>query len=83
MHMKYMLLGVIMEFKTVSMLGGIVMVISLAVMSTTILISFPYANHFSIIQQAIAHIGTIIFAGVFKVGYVAYIVGRYERNLAI
>lgn len=81
--MKYMLRGVIMEFKTVSMLGGIVMVISLAVMSTTILISFPYANHFSIIQQAIAHIGTIIFAGVFKVGYVAYIVGRYERNLAI
>ena len=40
-----MLRGVIMEFKTVSMLGGIVMVISLAVMSTTILISFPYANH--------------------------------------
>ena len=72
-----------MEFKTVSMLGKIVMVVSLAVMSTTILISFPYASHFSIIQQAIAHIGTIIFAGIFKVGYVSYIVGRYERNLAI
>ncbi|BCL73061.1 conserved hypothetical protein [Vibrio nigripulchritudo MADA3029] len=71
-----------MDFKRVSEIGGTVMIVSLLIMTATLLISFPYANHFSIIQQAIAHIGTIIFAGVFKVGYVAYIVGRYERNLS-
>ncbi|MDD1780201.1 hypothetical protein LRP49_03210 [Enterovibrio sp. ZSDZ35] len=71
-----------MNFKQISGIGGAAMILSSAVMTATILISFPYAEHFTIIEQAIAHIGTIIFAGVFKVGYVTYIVGRYERDLS-
>jgi cbb3-type cytochrome oxidase subunit 3 len=45
------------------------------------MISFPFAEHFTIVQQAVAHIFTIVMAGVFKVGYVAFIVGKYERKL--
>ncbi|SKA63838.1 hypothetical protein [Enterovibrio nigricans] len=71
-----------MDFKQISVVGGAAMIISSAVMTATILISFPYADQFSIVEQAIAHIGTIVFAGVFKVGYVTYIVGRYERKLS-
>ncbi|PSW21182.1 hypothetical protein C9I98_04315 [Photobacterium sanctipauli] len=70
-------------FKKVSMLGGSVMLISLSILITSLLISFPLADHFTIIQQAIAHITTIVIAGVFKVGYVIFIVGRYERGLSI
>ncbi|MEZ8093023.1 hypothetical protein [Photobacterium swingsii] len=69
-------------FKIASLIGGIIMVLSLIILTSSLLISFPFADNFTIYQQAIAHVTTIVIAGVFKVGYVIFIVGRYERGLA-
>ncbi len=69
------------KFKNVSIAGGLVMILSAMVFTSTLLISFPFAEAFSIMQQAIAHIMTIVFAGVFKVGYVVFAIGRHERQL--
>lgn len=71
------------NFAKVTKVGAMTMIGSALMMTLSIMISFPLAENFSIIQQAVAHIGTIVFAGLFKVGYVTYIVGRKERNLDI
>lgn len=67
------------DFKKVSLIGGVLMLLSAVLMVDSLLVSFPFAADFSIIHQAIAHILAIVLAGVFKVGYVTYIV--YERRL--
>lgn len=69
------------KFKKVSQWGAVLMTLSVLILATSLLVSFPFASHFSITTQVVAHIVTIIIAGVLKVGYVAYIVGKYERNL--
>ncbi|MEZ8083392.1 hypothetical protein [Enterovibrio norvegicus] len=69
------------DFKKVTQVGGVLMFLSAIMMAGSLLVSFPFADAFSIIHQTIAHIMTIVLAGVFKVGYVTYIVGRYERKL--
>ncbi|GEM79148.1 hypothetical protein [Vibrio superstes] len=71
-----------MDFKKVTQIGGIILIFSALVMVISILVSFPFASHFSIGTQIAAHIVTILTAGVLKVGYVAFIVGKYERGLA-
>ncbi|MBE1275604.1 hypothetical protein [Enterovibrio baiacu] len=69
------------DFKRVTQVGGVLMFLSALMMIGSLLVSFPFADAFSITHQTIAHIMTIVLAGVFKVGYVTYIVGRYERKL--
>jgi hypothetical protein len=69
-------------FEKVTTIGLIVMICSISIFTSTLLISFPFAEHFSIMQQALAHIMTIVFAGVFKVGYVVFAIGRHERKLS-
>ncbi len=69
------------DFRKVTKVGACIMAASFSLMLCTILISFPLAHKFSLIQQAIAHVLTIVLAGFFKVGYVAFIVGKYERKL--
>jgi len=39
------------------------------------LISFPFEQYFTIGSQIVAHISTIIFAAVIKIGYVVRCVG--------
>ena len=69
------------NFRKVTKVGACIMATSFSLMIFTILISFPFAHHFSLLQQAIAHVLTIILAGFLKVGYVAFIIGKYERKL--
>lgn len=58
-------------------IGNWLMIISLLVVFSSLLISFGYENHFTIPQQIVAHISTIIFAGAFKLGYVIRCVGLH------
>ncbi len=69
------------NFKRVSQLGIVLMIFASISMILSFLVSFPLAGYFTLMQQAIAHILTIVLAGVLKVGYVIYIIGRYERRL--
>ena len=54
------------------------LVISLLAFISCILISYPYAEHFSMPVQIGGHILTIIFAGVFKVSVVALMAATKE-----
>lgn len=56
------------------------LVISLLAFIGCILISYPYAEHFSMPVQIGGHILTIIFAGIFKVSVVALMAATKELN---
>jgi len=71
------------DLKLLSQLGMLVLVLSTIAMAVSLLISFVYQDHFTLGGQIIAHIVTIVAAGTLKLGYVAYIAGRYQRGLAI
>ncbi|MPW29543.1 hypothetical protein F9L16_11085 [Agarivorans sp. B2Z047] len=58
--------------------GNWLMLVSLLVIISSIIISYPLAQAFSIPMQITAHISTIVFAGVLKVGYVLRCVGFNE-----
>lgn len=55
-----------------------ILVISFAAFITCLLISYPYAESFSIPVQVAAHILTIVFAGSFKVAVVALMAATKE-----
>ena len=57
--------------------GNWSMVLSFLIASTCILITFQFDHMFSISVQITAHIATIIFAGLFKIGYVVRCVGLH------
>mgnify|MGYP000583493886 CR=1 FL=1 len=58
-------------------LGNVLMLISFIVCAISILATFKYDNLVSIQLQIVAHICTIIFAGLFKLGYVIRCVGQH------
>ncbi|WP_163132693.1 hypothetical protein [Agarivorans sp. Alg241-V36] len=58
--------------------GNWLMLVSLVVIISSIIISYPLAQAFSMPMQITAHISTIVFAGVLKVGYVLRCVGFNE-----
>jgi len=66
-----------MNFRRCVRIGNIMMIISLLVCAISILTTFKYDNLFSIQVQIFAHISTIIFAGLFKLGYVIRCVGQH------
>ena len=57
-----------------------VLAFSLIAFISCILISYPYADSFSIPVQVGAHIFTIVFAGSFKVAVVALMAATKELN---
>ena len=71
------------NFKRISDAGLWVLWLSAAAMVVSLLISFVFYHQFSLTAQIISHIVTIVAAGTLKLGYVAYIAGRYQRGLAI
>ena len=58
------------NFHKTLVIGNWLLVVSLTVLVCSIAISFFFEQHFSMFVQVIAHLATIIFAGVLKVGYV-------------
>ena len=57
--------------------GNFLIASGLFVMTICILVSFIFDQNFSLTSQVIAHIGTIIFAAVVKVGYVVRCIGAH------
>jgi hypothetical protein len=58
------------------------LVISFTLLITCLLISYPYAEQFSLPAQISAHILTIVFAGTFKVAVVVLMAASKELKLA-
>ncbi|MEW6995089.1 hypothetical protein AADZ84_12575 [Colwelliaceae bacterium MEBiC 14330] len=57
-------------FQKCLVIGNYLMVISFLVVLSSIAITFAYDESFSISSQIVAHIATIVFAGLLKIGYV-------------
>lgn len=55
--------------------GNWTMIVSLFITCTCLLMTFGFDESFSITTQIAAHISTIIFAALFKIGYVIRCVG--------
>ncbi|MBO9490920.1 hypothetical protein J7384_11175 [Endozoicomonas sp. G2_1] len=58
-------------------IGNQLMICSLVIVTLCLLISFGFEQYFTLAQQVAAHISTIVFAGLFKLGYVVRCVGLH------
>ncbi len=59
-----------LNFQKCLLLGNYLMIISLVIVTSSIFMTFAYDQHFTIPEQVSAHIATIVFAGLLKIGYV-------------
>jgi hypothetical protein len=57
-------------FQKCLVIGNYLMLISFLVVLSSICITFVYDESFSISSQIVAHIATIVFAALLKIGYV-------------
>tara|TARA_E500000075_G_C6918969_1_gene283104 strand:- start:494 stop:781 length:288 start_codon:yes stop_codon:yes gene_type:complete len=64
-------------FRTLLFTANTVLGISGICMVVSILISYPYAEHFSMQVQISAHISTIVVAAILKVSYVLCCVAQH------
>ncbi len=55
--------------------GNYLMITALSVVLASICVSYIFNDHFGLTSQVLAHISTLIFAGVVKVGYIIRCVG--------
>ena len=58
-------------------LGNWLMIFSLLIVAISISINFAFESHFEISSQIVAHIATIIFAAILKIGYVVRCIGLH------
>jgi len=57
-------------FQKCLVIGNYLMMVSMLIVASCVFITFAYDQHFTISVQVFAHIATIIFAGLLKIGYV-------------
>lgn len=57
-------------FQKCLVIGNYLMLMSFLIVTTSLFITFAYDENFTISAQVLAHIATIIFAGLLKIGYV-------------
>ncbi len=57
-------------FQKCLVIGNYLMLLSLSIVITSVFITFGYDEYFTISAQVSAHIATIVFAGLLKIGYV-------------
>lgn len=63
--------------------GNWVLIVSCALFFLSILVSYPFAELFNIPQQIAGHIGTMVFPGFIKIGYVVRCVGIKGLGLQV
>lgn len=59
-----------LAFQKCLVIGNYLMLLSFCIVVVSIFIAFALDEHFTILAQVSAHIATIIFAGLLKIGYV-------------
>lgn len=59
-----------LNYQKCLIIGNYLMIISLLVVTSSVFITFAFDQLFSIAVQISAHISTIVFAGLLKIGYV-------------
>jgi hypothetical protein len=66
----------------VTLVSKLTLLISFAGFVATLLMSYQYAEYFSLILQVMAHILTIVFAAIFKVAVVVLMAATKELRAA-
>ncbi|KAA1149896.1 hypothetical protein EU510_18975 [Pseudoalteromonas sp. FUC4] len=64
-------------YETVLFAANTALAVSLVCITVSILISYPFAEYFSMAVQVSAHIGTIVIAAILKVSYVLRCVAQH------
>ena len=70
-------------FKTLLTVSNIGLVVTFLALVVSVLISYPYANSFSLNAQIAAHISTIVIAAFLKVSYVTRCLAQYNLGLEV
>ncbi|RTZ14410.1 hypothetical protein EJ063_15965 [Vibrio aquaticus] len=71
------------KFKLLLNVSNCVLVLTSVVMIVSILMSYPYAEHFSLPVQVAAHISTIVIAAFLKVSYVTRCLAQYNLGIEV
>jgi len=72
--------------KTFSLLlsySNVALLVTTLALIVSVLISYPYADSFSLQQQIAAHISTIVIAAFLKVSYVLRCLAQYNLGLEV
>lgn len=64
-------------YETVLFAANTALLVSLVCISASILISYPFAEYFSMAVQISAHISTIVIAAILKVSYVLRCIAQH------
>ena len=72
-----------LNFQKCLMAGNWIMVSSLMIVSLCIVITFGFEESFGIPAQVAAHIATIVFAGLLKIGYVMRCVALHAFGVKV
>lgn len=72
-----------LNFQKCLLIGNYLMIVSFFVVTSSIIINFAFDEFFAISVQIAAHIATIVFAALLKIGYVLRCIGLHgfgKRN---
>ncbi|CAK4067689.1 MULTISPECIES: hypothetical protein [Vibrio] len=71
------------NFKLLLNVSNVVLLVTTLAMLLSVLISYPYAEYFSLPIQIAAHISTIVIAAFLKISYVARCLAQYQLGLEV
>lgn len=71
------------NFSMLLSFSNVALVVTALAMIVSVLISYPYADAFSLPQQIAAHISTIVIAAFLKVSYVLRCLAQYNLGLEV
>ncbi|MFM2589753.1 hypothetical protein [Vibrio sp. TBV020] len=71
------------NFKQLLSYSNIALIVTMLALIVSVLISYPYADSFSLYQQVAAHISTIVIAALLKVSYVARCLAQYNLGVEV
>lgn len=70
-------------FSSLLKFANLALLATVIAMVVSVLISYPYADHFSLAQQVAAHISTIVISALLKVSYVVRCLAQYNLGLEV
>lgn len=72
-----------LNFQKCIIIGNWAMIVSFLITTTCLMVNFQFDYQFSMAVQISAHVATIIFASLFKIGYVIRCIGVHGLGFKI
>ncbi|MGD8115780.1 hypothetical protein [Vibrio sp. TRT 29B02] len=70
-------------FKKLLTFSNVALTLTFVALIFSVLICYPYAQHFTLSEQIAAHISTIIIAALLKVSYVTRCLAQYNLGMEV